>query len=470
MAEAAARAAERRARGTPAGGAAASDSLDLPPIYRPDDWRHMPPPQPTAKDEPAKPIRRARSDFYDDSESEDTTNSADVATAPPPPSPKRIRLADEADNGKMDTSITAEQPVVDAVMAEEGEEEEEVVSTVEERPFGWCVEPAGYVVPAEPTVALRVPRPGEDAGPLQLANPLPVFDRYVSFREYPDHKYFYWRYHCDPETGAETDRLDEDSYRMLDGSVTSFISSFHEHFDAPAVAARCAVNPRSAYCGRTVESILEQWNGASTRGTAVHLAIEHFYNGTPQPDEEVLAWPEWGQFLDFHREVVVARGLVPFRTELSMYHGNLLDKDGAVVDWGADLAGQADMLFRPSPNDARYGKSALVKMDWKCTKDISAFSFGRNYYPPVAHARDSKLQKYSYQLGGYTDTVERHTDWRIVEAYLVRFHHTSAAYQLIQVPLTPQLRADVRAMLGVRIAALRAGAAPPPIVEEPEFD
>jgi hypothetical protein len=102
--------------------------------------------------------------------------------------------------------------------------------------------------------------------------------------------------------------IDGDSTNIM--STTTFIHSFFGHFDPDAIIAKMMNSPKwqqSKYYGMTPEQIKKQWadNGASASesGTAMHLAIEQYYNEAYDViDPAIYETTEWKYFMKFYKK------------------------------------------------------------------------------------------------------------------------------------------------------------------------
>ena len=139
----------------------------------------------------------------------------------------------------------------------------------------------------------------------------------------------------------------------------------------------------------------------------MHVQIELSLNGALYEQEQT---PELEQYEAFQRDVPVARGWTPFRTEWSIYD------DASLV------GGQVDALY---VDDA----GCLHMLDWKrSSKDLSptAKNWGRygRAGGPLAHVKDTPFHRYSVQLNLYKHILENHYPGLgpIASMHLVQFH------------------------------------------------
>lgn len=208
-------------------------------------------------------------------------------------------------------------------------------------------------------------------------------------------------------------------------SCTGFIHAFFPHFDADAIVPRLVKKRGGKYFGRTVEDVKAEWaaNGAqaSALGTAMHLAIELFYNDElddPKWAAEAAAFrgsKEETLFQAFNAEVVVPSGLKPYRTEWSVY----------IEEW--DLAGQIDGVFV----DPKTGH--LTLFDWKRSKAVKKTNDWENGYGPVAHLPNANFWHYSLQLNIYKYILQTKYGFTVDAMYLVFLHPNQDNYMSLQV-------------------------------------
>ncbi len=219
-------------------------------------------------------------------------------------------------------------------------------------------------------------------------------------------------------------------------SVTQTVDECFEKFDADKCIATMMRgrkwNASHRYWGKSPAQIKAEWeaNGvaAAAAGTAMHAAIEAFYNN-PDPafrshrdaartiaaaadDPATPTYSvEWRGFLRF---VADHPDLVPFRSEWRVY-----DEDVGV-------AGSIDMVFVNADN-------TLSIYDWKRCAEISQHNpFNRfSTHPTLPHIPDTKYWHYALQLNIYRYILERKYGHRVKELFLVQLHPSlDKPYQL----------------------------------------
>lgn len=178
------------------------------------------------------------------------------------------------------------------------------------------------------------------------------------------------------------------------------------------------------------EEIKAAWvrNGTiqSRRGTLMHWQIECHLNGYRVCGPHS---PEFRMFLVFEEHFLQALGLVPWRTEMNLFH------------CGLRLAGQADLVCKDP-------EGRLVILDWKRSKEIKQAGFkGAMQRPPLQHLPDCNRQCYNLQLNTYRHILETEYGFEVSAMYLVVLHpdQTPAVPHVYKVPrMEEELRALVR--------------------------
>lgn len=222
-------------------------------------------------------------------------------------------------------------------------------------------------------------------------------------------------------------------------SCTKFIHNCFPHFDADAIIKKMMSSPKwsqSKYFGKTAQQIKDEWNAngedASSRGTAMHLAIEQFLHGHPEMiDPPVLETTEWKYFSRFWRDV--KEDLVPYRSEWEV--------------WSEEykLAGSIDMVFYRKSDDS------YVIYDWKRSKEIKMESAWETGYEPVNHLPNTNYWHYTLQLNTYRWFLETYYGLKISDMYIVIFHPNNTTYQKFRLN---RLTDEIQDMLAARKAAI----------------
>lgn len=231
-------------------------------------------------------------------------------------------------------------------------------------------------------------------------------------------------------------------------SCTGFIHKYFSHFDPKAESLKMHAKLLSGrgtpeqrlLAGLTADEIAAHWTAkgadASGLGSAMHNAIEAYYNEEYSSVAEMPHTREFANFVLFHRTEVLPRGLKPFRTELMVWSAPLL------------FCGSIDMIFVRgwiTAPDGRRGLSLIVA-DWKRSKSIRRYGFGgAKGTGPCSRLQDCNYSHYSLQLNIYKWFLETEyqTGWvyegtpadfiQVDELFLVVCHPDNDSYIKIDV-------------------------------------
>jgi hypothetical protein len=247
-------------------------------------------------------------------------------------------------------------------------------------------------------------------------------------------------------------------------SVTTWLHSHFEPFDADAIVTRMMTSPKwtsSPYYGQTREEIKAGWDKnrdeAAQAGTDLHYEIEYYYNrgDTPQPpiaeptpaissaiveDKIVggdapkpptasgIAASAIAYFMNYvHTH---AATFVPYRTEWMVY------------DEEVRIAGSIDMVYEDP-----VGDGSLMIYDWKRAKEIKKTD-GFNKFSTtecINHLPDTNFWHYALQLNIYKAIIERNYGKKVTTLMLVGLHpnNKNGDYLLFKVPHLHQEVSDL---------------------------
>jgi hypothetical protein len=215
----------------------------------------------------------------------------------------------------------------------------------------------------------------------------------------------------------------------LNMSVTSVIHKAFHAFDSYAIAAAMIGKPafRSAAAkyakyqhlrwdanGNEVSDpdliriINQTWldYGAEMAdlGTRLHRDIELFYNGTRVVNETI----EFSHFVAY-KDMKQQEGWQPYRTEMMVYG----EQEG--------ICGSVDMIYI-DPNGHYH------MADWKRSKLISKFGFGKTGKGMLAHLPDANYFHYSLQLNLYAYLLAKYYDIVCRDLTIVVFHPSNKTF------------------------------------------
>lgn len=236
---------------------------------------------------------------------------------------------------------------------------------------------------------------------------------------------------------THTYTIDGSSKGIISG--TGFLHQFFPHFDAKKTIEKMMKSqkwPASPYFGMTADEIEKHWSDkgkdASTKGTAMHLAIEQFMNGAYEViDNEVKKTVEFQYFMNFWNDH--GADLEPYRAEWSVFSEEHM------------LCGQIDMLFK------RKSDGAFLIYDWKRSREIKTSNEWAKGHAPLDHLDDSNYWHYSLQLNLYRWVLEHLYSMKIADMYLIICHPENKNYRRMRLPRLDQ---EIEDMLECRKRAL----------------
>lgn len=208
---------------------------------------------------------------------------------------------------------------------------------------------------------------------LRSINKVSMFDRLIRFVD-ETHTYYYK--HVRPFFAFE---------RKINSSTTTVLKKYFDVFDQDLVLARMRAkgrmdDPEDKYYRMTDEQILVMWkknsDRASGEGTEMHFAIERFLNNARRPDDEHEATRQFALFRAWHMEEMVAKNIVPYRTELCMF------------DEEHEMAGMCDLAVQRAEDVGHPDRGNIIELyDWKCTMkcnpELAPFAAGTKRVGPV---------------------------------------------------------------------------------------
>lgn len=216
-------------------------------------------------------------------------------------------------------------------------------------------------------------------------------------------------------------------------STTGLISKFHEKFNEDYWADRKALE-----YGLTSEHVKNCWKyinkHAIAEGRTFHNFAEYWMNGKelPYPEREIrmefdgvdpirgshLMMRE--QFIQFHKDIVGK--LLPIVSEFVMGDQEFM------------LGGMLDQLFWS------HTKQEFQIWDWKTNGKMEMHS-NNCMYDPISHIPDSNYWHYCLQLSIYKYMIEKWTNLKIGNMFIVWFNEKNESYQIIQVkPLMKEVQ------------------------------
>ncbi len=205
-------------------------------------------------------------------------------------------------------------------------------------------------------------------------------------------------------------------------SVTRLIEEYCNEFDSQTIAEKVAERD-----GKTTQEVLDEWkykNDFSVhKGSTCHEYAQAKW---------VLRWYE-ADFFDHSIEYFEAINKI-FK-QADNFKNDYKDKLEHIADEfivGSeeyDIASAIDHLFI---NKLTGG---LVLVDYKTNSDIhKSEKYAKNMKVPLQHLKDFTLNHYYIQLSIYKYLVEKYTDLKIEDMFIVWFSENIENYEIIEIP------------------------------------
>jgi hypothetical protein len=209
-------------------------------------------------------------------------------------------------------------------------------------------------------------------------------------------------------------------------SVTTVIHKYEEGFDEEKWS-----RIKGEEFGVPQDDVKYAWRfineRATTKGSAIHDYTENLFLNKvfPYPKELIQAKfgydPVWDEFVETKKLVdrfyeKIKNVLIPIKTELVVY-----DKEFAV-------AGMVDMLFYNK-------KSKMFEIwDWKTNSADKAFNEDPEKVQYLQHPlyllQNTAMDIYSLQLSTYKYIIEKNTNIKLGNSYIVWFSHKNEDYEV----------------------------------------
>ena len=203
--------------------------------------------------------------------------------------------------------------------------------------------------------------------------------------------------------------------------ATGLIEQYTQDFDAQAVAERVAEKQ-----GKSVQEVLDEWKQknewACEKGHLGHCYAQETW-------EQLYPSPIW--FDDEEKRIAINR----ICNQADNFYNDYKDRlelvynEYVIGGYEYNLASAIDALFI---NKLTGG---LVLVDYKTNSDIHKNEkYAKNMKVPLSHLKDTTLNHYAIQLSIYKYLVEKYTNLKIEEMFIVWFSENIENYEIIEIP------------------------------------
>ena len=205
-------------------------------------------------------------------------------------------------------------------------------------------------------------------------------------------------------------------------SVTRLIEEYTNEFNAQEIAEKVALKEN-----KTVSEVLQEWEYknkfACEKGTTCHEYAQAIWSATPY---ERLKFDDSPEFIK--AVLTIQRQAMNFKMDYEERLEHLAD-EFVVGSYEYDIASAIDHLF------INKYTGGLVLVDYKTNSDIHKNEkYAKNMKVPLNHLKDFTLNHYHIQLSVYKYLVEKYTDLKIEEMFIVYFSENIENYEIIEIP------------------------------------
>ena len=224
-------------------------------------------------------------------------------------------------------------------------------------------------------------------------------------------------------------------------SVTKFIENYTNEFDMDGMAEKVAIKEN-----RTIEDVLSEWKYknqfACIKGSTCHEYAQCLWSG------EEYNLDRFDKSRKYYDAVeTIQRQAENFYKDYKDKLEHLAD-EFVVGSLEYDIASAIDHLFI---NKLTGG---LVLVDYKTNSDIyKNDKFAKKMKIPLCHLKDTTLNHYAIQLSIYKYLVEKYTNLKFEDMFIVWFSENIENYKIIEVPY---LEKEVENILELRRCAKMA--------------
>lgn len=205
-------------------------------------------------------------------------------------------------------------------------------------------------------------------------------------------------------------------------SVTRLIEEYTNEFNAEEVAEKVAIKEN-----KSIQEVLDEWEYknkfACVKGSTCHEYAQSLWSGE-----------EWN-LQSFDKSGLYLASVSKITRQADNFYNYYQDRLEHLADEFVigseeyDVASAIDHLFI---NKLTGG---LVLVDYKTNSDIHKTErYAKNMKVPLTHLKDYTLNHYFIQLSIYKYLVEKYTNLKIEEMFIVYFSENIENYEIIEIP------------------------------------
>ena len=218
-------------------------------------------------------------------------------------------------------------------------------------------------------------------------------------------------------------------------SVTTFYAQYENEFDSEGMAEKVAIRDN-----KSIQEVLDEWKYknqfACIKGSNGHNFAQSLWNGELYQEQPFDA----SEGFKMANKIIYEQAKKFYKD----YCGRLehLADEFVVGSEDYDIASAIDHIFI---NKLTGG---LVLVDYKTNIDLyKSDKYAKNMKVPLTHLKDTILNHYAIQLSIYKYLVEKYTNLKFEEMFIVWFSELNENYKIIEVPY---LKNEVEKILELR--------------------
>ena len=205
-------------------------------------------------------------------------------------------------------------------------------------------------------------------------------------------------------------------------SVTRLIEEYTNEFDAEAIAEKVAIRD-----GKTIQEVLDEWKEKNEwscrKGSECHEYAQSLWK------DEVIFYED--DDLDETKEEILEKIKGQAINFYENYQDNLehLADEFVIGSEEYDIASAVDHLF------INKLTGELVLVDYKTNSDIHKNEkYAKSMKVPLHNLKDTTLNHYYIQLSIYKYIIEKYTNLKISEMFIVYMSENIENYEIIDIP------------------------------------
>ena len=208
-------------------------------------------------------------------------------------------------------------------------------------------------------------------------------------------------------------------------SVTALIDQYVNEFKSEFIAEKVANKEN-----KTIQEVLNEWkykaNFAKEKGSFCHEYAQALWNKSTEINTRISK-----EFYSKSNDEKVKKILV----QADNFYNDFKDKLEHLVD--EFIVGSAEYDIASAVDHLFFNKitGELVMIDYKTNSDIhKSERYSKKMKVPLNHLKDNTLTHYAIQLSIYKYLIEKYTDLKVSEFFIVWFSELNENYEAIEVP------------------------------------